>query len=84
MKFRDKKRLKGVGLFGDGGRRPRLFAADPISDKLLENLPCGDPENMVALRSWMRLLIREVSHFQIEKAKERSGQCALNKGVAHG
>lgn len=79
MEVKDRKRLNGAGLFGDGVRRPRLFAADPNSDKLLENLPCGSPENIAALRSWMRLLLREVSQWQIAKAKERSGQRALGK-----
>ena len=79
----DGKRLGGAGLFTGGARKPRVFAADPNSDKLLENLPCGGPDNMTALRSWMRLLLREVSQWQIAKAKERSGQKALGKGVVH-
>lgn len=79
----DRKQLGGAGLFAGGERRPRLFAVDPNSDKLLENLPCGGPDNMTALRSWMRLLVREVSQWQIAKAKERSGQRALSKGVVH-
>lgn len=84
MEVRDKKRLNETDLVGVGGRRPRLFAADPMSDKLLANLPPGSPDSMAALRSWMRLLLREVSHWQIEKAKERSGQRALGRAVTHG
>lgn len=84
MEVKDRKRLNEADLFGVGGRRPRLFAADPTSDKLLANLPSGSPDNMAALRSWMRLLLREVSHWQIEKAKERSGQRALGRAVTHG
>ena len=84
MEVKDKTRLSGAGLFAVGERRPRLFAADPTSDKLLENLPCGGPDNMAALRSWMRLLLREVSQWQIAKAKERSEQRALGKAVVHG
>lgn len=62
---------KGLQQNGDRQRKPPLFPVDAGIDRLVGNLPGGDPDNLNDLRTYARLLTREVSAWMIRKGQER-------------
>lgn len=71
------------GMFGARSRRPTLFPVDQQFDRLLENLPCGEVDDVNGLRSWTRLLLREVSAWQVGRAQRIYQDRVCGKGRVH-
>lgn len=61
----------GNELQRDRLRKPPLFPVDAGIDRLVGNLPGCDPDNLNDLRTYARLLTREVSAWMIRRGQER-------------